>query len=537
MPTRIDFDDYTLRGADPDFLAKRRQILAGQLDSIMARPEVPTWRVGQTDIEPPRNLPMLDTGGIKAQIGPTFHGSPFKFSQFVDEKIGAGTGGQAFGRGHYTSEVPGVAGYYNKLGKGRDDTLQLYKGSEQIIPESEAERLAYDNAIFYGSVNNILDVIKRTEASSGVRSHYYATKGLVLDPKYRDIDAVISTLKQWQKEGIELKRVQPEATFYQTTLHKGKDPSQYDYISWYENLTPSQQVKAAKALPKMSSKDESSYTDMVYRAKTGTGKDVLNILEYQYGQEGARQKLMEAGFSGIKYPVGTLGGKPGKGTNYVTFDPSEITIDRIGSQRVVRIEEPKELRSVAWNLMQTSTPQYLNTVLKDLKKAVSEGKLDVEAINHNMQNGLYEAAQQEIKRGTLQPMEAMKRVKEIGDKINSAFPRPKIDYQQLKKQMGGQTPTKSNIPALITYDGKIYSSPSATNHGEVYEEMLQKKLPNADLGQGAGWIGRDGFFRFGSQKMEEITPEAEIAAKHFNLQVRKSGKLPDPDLNFPLIGD
>ena len=64
MPTKIDFDDYSLRGADPDFLAKRRQILAGQLDSIMARPEVPTIRVGQADVELPQQLPSLDTGGL-----------------------------------------------------------------------------------------------------------------------------------------------------------------------------------------------------------------------------------------------------------------------------------------------------------------------------------------------------------------------------------------------------------------------------------------------------------------------------------------
>jgi len=45
-----------------------------------------------------------------------YHGSPYKFDQFDDSKIGTGEGTQAYGLGHYVAQSEDVAKYYRDLG-------------------------------------------------------------------------------------------------------------------------------------------------------------------------------------------------------------------------------------------------------------------------------------------------------------------------------------------------------------------------------------------------------------------------------------
>jgi len=61
-----------------------------------------------------------------------YHGSPYKFSKFLKEKIGTGEGAQAFGRGLYFAENPKVAGQYRMAGQAG----YLNQRSAQIVNDA-----------------------------------------------------------------------------------------------------------------------------------------------------------------------------------------------------------------------------------------------------------------------------------------------------------------------------------------------------------------------------------------------------------------
>jgi len=54
-------------------------------------------------------VPLMGLAGITV-----YHGSPYKFSKFLKEKIGTGEGAQAYGHGLYFAEDPKVAGSYKR---------------------------------------------------------------------------------------------------------------------------------------------------------------------------------------------------------------------------------------------------------------------------------------------------------------------------------------------------------------------------------------------------------------------------------------
>lgn len=121
-----------------------------------------------------------------------------------------------------------------------------------------------------------------------------------------------------------------EGYLHKWTLHKGKEPNEYDYLNWYDDLSKDQISKLAKTL-----KSEG----MKLETPSLKAKDIWHILVYDLKQLGkvdeieakkrAVDLLRKAGFDGMKYPTGTLHKKNIGGTNYVTFDPEEITIESV----------------------------------------------------------------------------------------------------------------------------------------------------------------------------------------------------------------
>lgn len=190
---------------------------------------------------------------------------------------------------------------------------------------------------------------------------------------------LINTFGNIQPSDIELKGGDPvkKSYVYHVTLHKGKTPDQYDWLSWMDNLTDSQKQKIAtqaktdklknKVYYLVSPNDEESFIQPAYFNSFSDAKDYakrkkimtpfgieigshnvkkmktdlmndLNLTGNEFysqlsgllgGPRNASMFLLKSGIDGIKYPTDTNTTRDeSRGFNYVVFDPNSVSIEK-----------------------------------------------------------------------------------------------------------------------------------------------------------------------------------------------------------------
>lgn len=193
------------------------------------------------------------------------------------------------------------------------------------------------------------------------------------------VEWLISTFGNTQPSDVELKGGNPikKSYVYHVTLHKGKTPDEYDWISWDGNLTDLQKQKILTQVKKDKIKnttyylvspddDESSVQPAYFRgfsdAKDYAKRkkimtpfgievgghsvkkmktDLINDLNLTGGEfysqlsglignsKEASMFLLKSGIDGIKYPTDTNTSRDtSRGFNYVVFDPNTVTIEK-----------------------------------------------------------------------------------------------------------------------------------------------------------------------------------------------------------------
>lgn len=267
-------------------------------------------------------------GGVLGQISPVYHGSPYKFTKFADEKIGTGEGAQAFGYGHYLTESPAVAKEYFRSNMRGYAPKVTFKGNDIY---SMADELGLKNTYFdkdlaaigqvaYNS-KNIDDMIE------AFRKALMNSKTPELKSQYQRILGAIEKNKgDLAIEGDNL---------YTATINKGKPSSADVFLEWDKLI--SEQPNIMKLL-----KDKIPPDEYNLPFDKMTGERVLAAVEskfpsqnYAVGSKDASDYLASLGITGIKYPTGTLSGIKGSDKyNYVVFDPKNITIEKINGRGI-----------------------------------------------------------------------------------------------------------------------------------------------------------------------------------------------------------
>jgi len=235
-----------------------------------------------------------------------FHGSPYKFSKFSNEAIGTGEGAQAFGYGHYLSDAPEVAKQYSLTG--------IKLGDTEITPKS----------MWYNPFKRMINQEQGWNEGTLTKALEEAVDNWGVESRIgKESNTFLQKIRAGEKPS-------PSGNIYETTIHKGKQSSEYDYFEWHKPLTADHKIKIERQLKKEYPKwaDEFINTEGRYE----TGGQWYGRLAQSMGQKGTSEFMKRAGISGIKYPTGTLtkGGKSewsGK-YNYVVFDPEDITIER-----------------------------------------------------------------------------------------------------------------------------------------------------------------------------------------------------------------
>ncbi len=136
-----------------------------------------------------------------------------------------------------------------------------------------------------------------------------------------------------------------ERQLYKVSIHKGKRPTEYEYLRWDKFVTPETKEKILEQLKKEFPEDSNmiSWNFSYGEDKRGlTGRGLYTQLshgiadtknrkagfeKFRPDQKEASLFLLRAGIDGIKYPAGTISGIESKGFDYVVFDENAVAID------------------------------------------------------------------------------------------------------------------------------------------------------------------------------------------------------------------
>ena len=267
-----------------------------------------------------------------------YHGSGADFTEFDFDHMGEGAGSQAFGWGGYVTSSEKIGKSYagltikNRFPSEYDTAQKQYTLShvETFILEGSDKNEAIQKV--KGLYNDSLDKIEHEHPENN-----YAISNL----KER-----IETLDEMEKRKLPI----PTMSLYEVDI---PDDNGSNYIEFYEDATPEfkEQIKSvlANGLPsELKKMPEYKEAERKFYEENGTDEsfeksliddalfelerrksngDAYNALSVAVGDKLASKILSSLGYTGIKYPAGTImGGVEGDETNYVIFKPEDMKI-------------------------------------------------------------------------------------------------------------------------------------------------------------------------------------------------------------------
>ncbi|MBP7654683.1 hypothetical protein KA977_14780, partial [Candidatus Dependentiae bacterium] len=287
----------------------------------------------------------LSSEQLKMMVS-AWHGSPYLFDKFTTEKIGTGEGHQAFGWGLYFTDKKDIADWYAKNlskkydvfiinGKELSPRITILLHEEGLIDNIE---YANFNKSWFDIEYNIKKIIKSLEKDNEnykkQTDKEYFNK--LINRNNEDIKNLQLFIDVFRKEGknwhskIKIK-LKSEGKIYKILLHKGKSPSEYDYIEWNKFLTKSQINKIIKQFikEKLEFEEDIDYNFKVWAGRSGAIA-YHRLIEELGSPKEASLFLLRAGIDGIKYSAGTLSNIKDSGAyNYVVFDENAVTIEEV----------------------------------------------------------------------------------------------------------------------------------------------------------------------------------------------------------------
>lgn len=201
----------------------------------------------------------------------------------------------------------------------------------------------------------------------------------IIDDRQRQLDMLDD-----KDLGLKFRRPREgKRNLYNVTLHKGKNPGEYDYLSWYDMFTSEQRGKLLSSMKELGF-SKGALDDWEKYIKSHAVQDVyknlsnnnevlkslgLNRWVNPMGPKAASDFLLRSGIDGIKYPTETLSsGKPGKGFNYVVFDDNAISVEEHERYSVAPTFYSKMGRFLDAKLPNTGIPLQWKSMIENWAK-------------------------------------------------------------------------------------------------------------------------------------------------------------------------
>ena len=269
----------------------------------------------------------------------TYHGSGADFSEFDFDHMSEGAGSQFFGWGGYVSSSKKIGKDYAMLAKGDDKGLNFdIKGNVPFYVEDTLRHYIYKNQDIDKGLDNAREDLKKTLETFPDNE---------IDEDVKELSKVLA------KNNDDIVDIKNPSYLYEVNI---PDDNGSNYLDWYGKVTQKLKDKAFNALfdekknnyisvlkengftnkqveRAVSSLDEGEYKKAFDKAETGEGfyNAVSNMIvkskSESHDDKAASKFLSSLGFTGIKYPAGTiLGGAEDGDTNYVIFNPEDMQI-------------------------------------------------------------------------------------------------------------------------------------------------------------------------------------------------------------------
>lgn len=289
-----------------------------------------------------------------------YHGTGADFTEFDFDHMGEGAGSQAFGWGGYVTSSKKIGKSYAEVGQqsaesrhaySEDTPIEAAVGSilgqdmynKQAKTFEQKKAQAIKNA--ENSIASYSDMLKNSNELDE-KGKKFLQKSIEKDKKELEVLRTL-TEEQYKEEYIKQGRAK---NLYEVDIPEDNGSN---YIEFYEDATPEfkEQIKSvlANGLPsELKEMPEYKEAERKFYEENGTDEsfeksliddalfelerrksngDAYNALSVAVGDKLASKILSSLGYTGIKYPAGTImGGAEEDDTNYVIFKPEDMKI-------------------------------------------------------------------------------------------------------------------------------------------------------------------------------------------------------------------
>lgn len=275
-----------------------------------------------------------------------YHGSGADFTEFDFDHMGEGAGSQAFGWGGYVTSSEEIGKSYANLSRDYG-SRNIYKGDVPLTQLEKAALSSYieNNKNHEGTIKDgVTGLIERQKAL--IAKHPNNPLSNSIKKRIEVLEGVMPKLDSISWDDF----VPSGKNLYEVDIPEDNGSN---YIEFYEDATPEfkEQIKSvlANGLPsELKKMPEYKEAERKFYEENGTDEsfeksliddalfelerrksngDAYNALSVAVGDKLASKILSSLGYTGIKYPAGTImGGAEENDTNYVIFKPEDMKI-------------------------------------------------------------------------------------------------------------------------------------------------------------------------------------------------------------------
>lgn len=266
-----------------------------------------------------------------------YHGSGADFTEFDFDHMGEGAGSQVFGWGGYVTSSEKIGKSYAKIGQMSAEDRHRHASSEDT-PIEAAVGSILGQEIYNERAKTFeqkkAQAIKNAENSIASYSDMLKNSN-ELDEKSKKF--LEKSIERYKKE-LEVLRALTEEQYKEEYIKQGRAKNLYEvdipddngsnYLDW-ENPLNEEQINAIRDALAKNGVDVSSWKNRGFKLDLPFKDVYAAVLPMMMRCEPKEVSkfLSSLGFTGIKYPAGTIQGGAEEGdTNYVIFKPEDMKI-------------------------------------------------------------------------------------------------------------------------------------------------------------------------------------------------------------------
>ena len=266
-----------------------------------------------------------------------YHGSGADFTEFDFDHMGEGAGSQVFGWGGYVTSSEKIGKSYAKIGQMSAEDRHRHASSEDTPIEAAVGSILGQE--IYNERAKTFEQ-KKAQAIENAENSIASYSDMLknsneLDEKSKKF--LEKSIKRYKKE-LEVLRALTEEQYKEEYIKQGRAKNLYEvdipddngsnYLDW-ENPLNEEQINAIRDALAKNGVDVSSWENRGFKLDLPFKDVYAAVLPMMMRCEPKEVSkfLSSLGFTGIKYPAGTIQGGAEEGdTNYVIFKPEDMKI-------------------------------------------------------------------------------------------------------------------------------------------------------------------------------------------------------------------